>query len=72
MPSGGRLTLRTAMVTFGPGQSGEIDGSVAGPYVALRVTDSGIGMTSEVRERIFSASSRRRGRTVARASGSAP
>ncbi len=53
MPSGGRLTLRTAMVTFAPGQSGEIDGSVAGPYVALRVTDSGIGMTSEVRERIF-------------------
>jgi two-component system cell cycle sensor histidine kinase/response regulator CckA len=53
MPSGGRLTLRTAMVTFAAGQSGEIEGSMAGAYVALRVSDSGIGMTSEVRERIF-------------------
>jgi PAS domain S-box-containing protein len=42
MPDGGRLTLETANV--------EMDG---GRYVALAVTDSGVGMDAETRSRVF-------------------
>jgi two-component system, cell cycle sensor histidine kinase and response regulator CckA len=51
MPSGGRLTLRTAAIPFGA--ASEVAAPTAGDFVALCVTDTGVGMTSEVRERIF-------------------
>ena len=53
MPSGGRLHVSTATVTLAEGDPGSLEGATAGTYVALRVSDNGMGMTSDVRERIF-------------------
>jgi two-component system, cell cycle sensor histidine kinase and response regulator CckA len=52
MPHGGRLTISTANVAF---VGGPADDDAASPpgYVALIVEDSGIGMTEEVRARVF-------------------
>jgi hypothetical protein len=55
MPRGGHLTLRTALVTFDESEAKALEGAAAGAYVALRVTDTGVGMTSEDRERLFAA-----------------
>jgi len=49
MPSGGKLTITTANVELG---HEHID-VIPGPHVALFVSDSGVGMTREVRERLF-------------------
>jgi PAS domain S-box-containing protein len=50
MPNGGRLTIETENVAFEdePGPRQEIP---AGAYVRVSVSDTGIGMTPEVRER---------------------
>jgi CheY-like chemotaxis protein len=53
MPSGGRLTLSATRVSFEEDEVSAIDGAGAGAYVAIRVSDTGVGMTREVRERIF-------------------
>jgi signal transduction histidine kinase len=53
MPGGGRLTLRATRVSFDERSTGSRSGVGAGSYVALRVTDTGVGMKREVRERIF-------------------
>jgi len=53
MPAGGRLTLTTARVSLDEGDADAIEGARAGSYVALRVIDTGVGMTTEIRERIF-------------------
>ncbi len=47
MPTGGRLTVET--------RNADLDGGIgrSGAFVVLRVTDTGTGMTPEVRERIF-------------------
>ncbi len=53
MPAGGTLTIRTANV--------ELDGTCTaghpkiapGPYVSLRVSDTGVGIAKEIQERIF-------------------
>jgi len=53
MPKGGKLTIETANV--------ELDGEYAkrhiavkpGPYVMLSISDTGVGMTPEVKERLF-------------------
>jgi two-component system cell cycle sensor histidine kinase/response regulator CckA len=53
MPSGGRVTLRTARVSFGTEEAQAIPGATSGTYAGLFVTDTGTGMTGEIRERIF-------------------
>ena len=49
MPSGGKLTITTANVDLGH----EYVDVIPGPHVALFVSDSGVGMTPEVRDRLF-------------------
>jgi hypothetical protein len=52
MPRGGKLTLETANVVIDEGNQSE-QGPPAGSYVMLAVSDTGAGMSAEVRERIF-------------------
>ena len=49
MPEGGTLTVETANVELG---AEHVD-LIPGPHVALSVSDSGLGMTAEVRDRLF-------------------
>ncbi len=52
MPRGGHLTIETANVTSTP-SGHSLPGLTSGPYVMLAITDTGVGMTPEVRTRIF-------------------
>ena len=49
MPSGGTLTIETANVELGH----EHVDVIPGPHVAIIVSDSGLGMTADVRDRLF-------------------
>jgi two-component system cell cycle sensor histidine kinase/response regulator CckA len=53
MPSGGRLTVSTSNVEIDEVVCQALGCPAAGAYVALSVTDEGVGMPSHVRERIF-------------------
>ena len=53
MPHGGKLTLETANVTLDSEYAGRVPGLSAGEYVMLAVTDTGPGMTEEVKARAF-------------------
>ena len=53
MPNGGRLTIDTARVTLAADEARRLEGLTAGPYVRMRVCDSGIGMDTEVRAKLF-------------------
>ena len=52
MPAGGRLTIETANFLVDERMAREGD-MLPGQYVALSVTDTGLGMTSEVKARAF-------------------
>lgn len=53
MPGGGALTIRTSNVEFGEGDvKGFID-LKPGRYVLMTVTDTGTGMTAEIKRRLF-------------------
>jgi PAS domain S-box-containing protein len=52
MPSGGTLTITTSHRVVGERDAG-LDGKAPGVYVVLTVSDTGIGMSAEVRQRIF-------------------
>ncbi len=51
MPEGGVLTLETANLRIGP--MTRIAGLAPGDYVMIAVTDTGVGMPDDVRERAF-------------------
>ena len=52
MPTGGRLILKTSNATHNDIKSKEYK-PVAGDYLRLTVSDNGIGMDEEIRQRIF-------------------
>jgi PAS domain S-box-containing protein len=53
MPDGGVLTIDTAQVTVSPDRLGFTLDLEPGNYLALTVSDTGEGMSSDVKERIF-------------------
>ena len=53
MPNGGRLTLETQDVVLDDDHPSEHATELRGPFVVMAVTDTGVGMTAEVRARLF-------------------
>jgi len=53
MPNGGKLTLETANVTLDQEQVSRFPELKAGEYVMLAITDTGAGMSEEVKARVF-------------------
>jgi signal transduction histidine kinase len=53
MPSGGVLTVETFDATSSEPRTTEMGKLPPGPYVALRVTDTGLGMDAATQERMF-------------------
>ncbi len=54
MPRGGSLTIKSANLTFEDDKKGRFEEPIpAGDYVMLSVSDTGIGMNDETKERIF-------------------
>jgi PAS domain S-box-containing protein len=53
MPGGGKLTLETANVSIEQGCAGHLPELKPGDYAMLTITDTGAGMTEEVKARAF-------------------
>jgi PAS domain S-box-containing protein len=53
MPSGGKLTIRTSNVDFDDSNDPLQPFIVAGSYVLLSVSDTGCGMTEEIKSHVF-------------------
>lgn len=53
MPQGGKLSIETRNVRLDPGFSSTYPGDRSGWYVMLAISDTGTGMTEDVRQRIF-------------------
>jgi len=53
MPNGGKLMLETANATFDQESVGRYPELKAGDYIMLAITDTGTGMSEEVKARIF-------------------
>jgi len=55
MPNGGKITIATENVTLDASYAKAHAGSVPGDYVMLSVSDTGCGMTEEVKAHVFTA-----------------
>jgi PAS domain S-box-containing protein len=53
MPNGGRLTLATENITFEPHAIATLPEAEPGSFVCLSVTDTGCGMSTEVKNHLF-------------------
>ena len=53
MPTGGRLTIETSIVSLDDSFVRAHQGAAAGEFVRLTVTDTGVGMTADVLAQIF-------------------
>jgi two-component system, cell cycle sensor histidine kinase and response regulator CckA len=53
MPSGGKLWVETKGLRWGEADSKSHGGIAPGRYVSIEVTDTGVGMSTEVQARIF-------------------
>ncbi|HEY6386079.1 MAG TPA: ATP-binding protein [Candidatus Acidoferrum sp.] len=53
MPNGGKLTLETRHREIGAGRNGQAEAIKPGRYVELSVSDTGIGMDSQMQAHIF-------------------
>lgn len=53
MPKGGQLIIETALVHIGPADAQAFPDVSPGGYVMLSVTDNGMGMSPEIRQRAF-------------------
>ena len=53
MPQGGRLTIETRLVVLGPDQCRDSADAVPGRFVEIVVSDTGVGMTPEVKAHVF-------------------
>ena len=53
MPEGGKITIETANVTLDADYPRTHQGVTAGEYVMIAVSDSGVGMSDEVKTRLF-------------------
>jgi two-component system, cell cycle sensor histidine kinase and response regulator CckA len=53
MPEGGKLTIETSNIFLGPGYSGEHFSTLPGSYVMIAVSDTGTGMSEEVKQQAF-------------------
>ena len=53
MPEGGRLTISTGNIRLSPLDTPGILGSRSGEFICLTVTDTGIGMSREVKDHLF-------------------
>jgi signal transduction histidine kinase len=53
MPNGGKLTLETANVSINQDSAGLYPDLKPGKYVMLAITDTGAGMSDEVKARLF-------------------
>lgn len=53
MPSGGTFTVRSSRLQLDPLAAASLPGTNPGAYVVMEVSDTGVGMSEEIRQKVF-------------------